>query len=445
MKSFHLQNEKIILIIIITIALFLRLTGIIVLGNFENPEMYEHGMIARNMLQGHGFSMHWPYPPISEEKIEIQKSPPKFEGAFIPPVNPYIIYYTFRIFGDNSTSYAILMLLNSLLSTLGVLLVYFIIKEIGNIKAAKIGAVFSAFFLPNVFGITTFSGSALYQTLALAFIYFTIICYQKQKTIFYILCGFIGGLLSLVRSEFLIIGPIIFLSSFIYYIIIRKYSKFSIKNLYILAVFILSFYIVVSPWIYRNTNMFGKFTTIVSHPWHEFWRGNNPLASGRDNNIFGEKKWLSKERYPNVILRIDSLPYNQNFEIAVDSILKDEAITYIKNHPFQTLYTMAKRLLFTWTIDIYTPRTRHPINVIFVFITVIPALIGLIFLYKSGRFKRDYNVFIIFLSFLVLYTLLFTVVNLIGRYQIYLLNLCHPLAGLGIYELSQKLFKKKTD
>ena len=438
------QNEKKFLLIIITLAIIIRIIGVIIIGNFKYPQMYEHGDIARNMIGGFGYSMHFSYQPMNPEKKIIQKSAPKFEGAFIPPVNPYIIYYTFRIFGDNRTSYAILMLLNSLFSTIGVLLVYLILKEMGYIKAAKIGAVFSAVFLPNVFGITTFSGSALYQTLALAFIYFSIKCYQEQKIISYVLCGFIGGLLSLLRSEFLIIGPIIFLSTFIYNITIRKNLKFSIKNLYNLTVFIFSFILIVSPWVYRNTMLFGEFTTIVSHPWHEMWRGNNKLATGGEYDIYGEKQWLKKNRYPNIIKRIDSLPYNQNFELAIDSILKKETLLYIKNNPFKTFYTMAKRMLFIWTIDIYNPRTRHPINVIFVFFTVIPTFIGLITLYKSGRIKKDYGVFIIFLSFLVLYTMLFTVVNLIGRYQIYLLNICHPLAGLGIYEILNKIFKKKS-
>ncbi|MBI5324049.1 MAG: glycosyltransferase family 39 protein [Ignavibacteriae bacterium] len=410
----------------------------ITIGNFKNPEMYEHGYIARNLNQGYGYTMHWPYPPFSLEKINIQNSPPKFEGAFIPPVDPYIIYLTFQVFGDNGTAYAILMILNSIFSTIGVFLVYLIIKYISNIKAARIGALFGAIFVPNIFGITTFSGSALYQTTALAFIFLLLISLNKQKSYLFMLTGLTGGFLTLQRSEFLVIGlGMIIISLFIKNSNKNKFLIPSTSSKNIVIVFI-SFLIIATPWVVRNTMLFNHFTTIVSHPWHEFWRGNNNLSSGGDYNIYGEKKWINHKRYPIVVARMDSLPFNQNFEVAVDSILKDEALTYIKNNPVRTLITWAKRFLFVWTIDIYTPRTRHPINVLFVMLSVIPCFIGLNSLYKSNKMNRNYNSLIVFLSFMTFYTLLFTVVNLIARYQIYLLTVCQPLTGIGLYEILKK-------
>ncbi len=118
-QNFLLKKDtRVFLFIIFAFALFIRVAIVLALGNSTNPDLYEHGAIARNMLHGHGYSFHWPYTSLDPARQLLKDAPPQFEGAFIPPVSPYIIYWGFLIFSDTSVALIALMLFNALCSAL---------------------------------------------------------------------------------------------------------------------------------------------------------------------------------------------------------------------------------------------------------------------------------------------------------------------------------------
>lgn len=429
------MKEKDYLLFLLLSSFIIRLLYMLVAGNFENPEMYEHGMIARNLLDGYGFSMHWPYPAISGHMVEIQKLPPKYEGAFIPPLNPYLIYLSFEIFGDNSVSYFILMFVNVVFSSFFVVIIYFIAKEFTDEQKSRISALVSMLFLPSIVAITTFSGTALYQLLAGLVLFLSIKAYKTGNIKNFVLLGIFSGLLTLVRSEylafnFIVLGTILIIS------LIR--NKKEIKKIVVnVCIASIVFSIIVSPWIIRNTLLFDKFTTIVSHPWHEIWRGNNEHSSGGASSIYQLNIWVRKHQYPEIIKKIDKIPYNQQFELAVDNVFREEVIKFWSENPIKTLTIWLKRTLFTLSIDPYTPRARNPLYIFFVLISVITFIFGIKWVVKN-RQKGDLSYWI-YLAFLLSYLALVTSVNLETRYQVYLVSIIHPFFGIGIVELWNRI------
>lgn len=433
-KIFELQKKDFIKILFLS-ALILRIAFVIIAGNNKQPDLVEHGIIAKNMLNGFGFSMHWLYPAMSGPMVEIQKQPPRFEGAFIPPLNPFIIYFFLKVLGDNPLSYLLLMVLNSVLSSLFVVIIYLISKEFFDEKASRISSLISLLFLPSIVGVTTFSGTSLYQLLAGLVLLFSIKAYKYRKIKDFLLFGFFSGLLSLTRSEFLLFYFVLII---VLIYLLSKQKKFSTKNiLSFSALSILVFLMIVSPWIIRNTSLFNQFTTIISHPWHELWRGNNQHSSGGSSSEYQLNIWVRKHQYPDIIKKIDKLPYNQHFEIAVDSIFKAEVINFWTENPIKTLQIWLKRALFTMTIDPYTPRARNLVFIFFILVSVFSALIGLRWIIKN-RPDGDLS-YVIYISFFISYLILITIVNLETRYQIYLISLLHPFSGVGLIEFYKKI------
>ncbi len=413
-------------------ALVIRCGIFMVMGDFDDPEMYEHGAIARN-LHLHGmFTMHWPYPSLSYDRLAEFQEPPPYEGAWIPPLNPYIIYIFFEVFGDNATGYFALMLLNAILGALAVFPTYRIADLLAGKKAAMASSVLAVLFLPAAYGVITFSGSQLYHLLALMNIYFAIKFIYHPKIRYIAYSAIFAGFQTLTRSEYLALSFVIIgVSLFISW---KRNRDFSLIKALSFAYVI--FMIIVSPWIIRNTLLFDKFVPIVSHPWHEVWRGNNYLASGGASDKEGEDIWLNYKFSPHIIPKLDRLPLDQHFEIAADSVFRSEAEAFIRVKPGKYLELAGKRMLFFWTIDPYDPRGHHPLYVFFVIIVIVPLFVSLIRLWKREKLLQ--NPLLVYLAFFAFYTLLIGLVNFETRYQVYLLTVSVPLTGIAVFKEYRK-------
>lgn len=128
-----LKNRKKFLLSIIALAFILRIICIIMFGNITNPEMWEFGILARNLLTGNGYS----YPYFGTNVV----------SAYMPPALGYIYFIFFYLFGDNSTSYIMILLLNSVISAFNVLIIFRISEIIYNINIAALSALYYCFSL----------------------------------------------------------------------------------------------------------------------------------------------------------------------------------------------------------------------------------------------------------------------------------------------------------
>ncbi len=424
-----------IIFTIILLSVIIRILFVLLKGNFDNPEMWEHGEIARNLTEGHGYSMHWPYRAIDSERHLLKQKTPEYEGAFIPPLNPYFIYFHFETFGDNSTAYTILMIWNILFGTVAVYLSFLTARLLFGDRVGLIAAILAAIYMPAIFGTITFSGSQLYHMLALGAIYFLIRFVKFSQLSDYIIAGALCGLQTLVRSEFFVLSFALIGVAFILNYLQHQNRIAFIKMLFVLLVFA----IVVGPWTYRNYKLYHEFIPVVTHPWHEIWRGNNIFALGGARNAHGKYLWLDENNDYTVANRLDSLPMNQRYELAVDSIFKDEVIHYWKEYPYRSIKNAFLRVVSLWAIDYTSPEIHNPVYAFFVFIVVPPAFFAFYDSLKRNGLKG--NPIIIPLLFVLFYTALVFVVNFIIRYQVYFLTVLVPISSYGISYLINYLKK----
>lgn len=262
--------------------------------------------------------------------------------------------------------------------------------------------------------------------LALGTIYFLIRFVKYSQTSDYLICSFLCGLQTLIRSEYLALSFALIGAAFI-----LNYNKF--KNLSALPKLIfalLIFILVLAPWTYRNYKLYNEFIPVVTHPWHEIWRGNNTSALGGARNADGHYVWLDGNNNYSLAHRLDSLPMNQRYELSVDSIFKDEVINYWQKYPSRAIKYALLRVVSLWTVDYTSPEIHNPVYFFFVLIVIPPAFFT--FYHSIKLYGIKGNPIVIPLIFAGFYTVLVFFVNFIIRYQVYFLTILVPIASFGV-------------
>jgi hypothetical protein len=151
---------------------------------------------------------------------------------------------------------------------------------------------------------------------------------------------------------------------------------------------------------------------------------------------------------PHIIPKLDSIEMNNKFELRVDSVFKSEVLHFWRERPAHSIGLAFKRILFLWTIDIYTERARDPKYAIFIVSTLLMSILGINYIrkYWNKDIRNRYSISLI-VTFLLLYSVLIFMVNLETRYQIYIYSIFVLFTGFGIEFIlnkSSKFLKIKT-
>lgn len=377
--------------------------------------MWEHGEIARNLNTGHGFAMHWPYPSQDSARIAIQRLPPKYEGSFMPPVNPYLIFGMYSLFGMNKNAALALMLFYAIMSSLIPLVVYKSGLLLFDERSARLSAIISTFFLPGAYAVVTFSGSPLYQLLAVSVLYYGVLSTQTPTLRSFFLLGVCSGVLVLLRSEFLALSFI--LISVAIFFAARKHRKRDILRYGLLSLSVCS--VIIAPWTIRNYNLFHQFVPVVDHPWHEIWRGNNVYATASNYDSKGNVFWENAAQFPSIINGLDRLPYDQSFDLKADSIFHREAVSFIENNPLQCAGLGVKKIVEFVTVDFHHPDTKNPFYSVFMLGISFLTIFGALQLFRKSKETRNFAAPVLYGVFFLYYLAILVSTFMLPRYQIY--------------------------
>lgn len=397
---------------------------------FWNPaertvDLYEHGDIAHNLYTGHGFAMHWPYSPLDSARQEVLNRPPTHEGAFLPPVNPYLLVAFYTCFGENQTALLLYTMLMCIVSAFVPVAIYALTRQFASEQVSRLAALIAGINIFAVFGVLTYTGSALYQLVAVVSIYSLLVAVKKKRIRYYVLVGLVSGLLTLLRSEYFLFGPVLILvSAFLFK------ERRSVRLQYI-AVALTLHSLVIAPWVIRNYGLFDKFVPVLSHPWYEVWRGNNPRANGTVKDAAGMSIWVDPVYDRQIVRAMDALPYDNKFEVAADSIFKTEVVAFWRSDPIGALGLGLKKVLMFMTSDFHNGPIVNIGYALFSFAVFALAMVGII----GGLRKRmDASVraaAIVFALFISYYLTLTFFTVMLPRYQIYVLNTLLPMTAVG--------------
>jgi len=242
---------------------------------------WEMGWVARSLASGHGFSSpYWPW------------SGPT---AMQPPLYPSLLALVFRLFGIYSlTSGFVILSLNSLMSSLTCIPVYFSGNYSLGRRAGVVAASIWAFYPFAIY----FSAGRVWEYSLTTLLFTTCFCIAQrlhltEKRLAWAGWGLLFGLTALSNPAVLATLPFLFLVALWR---LRRSGRRWMLNAVVTPLAVLA---ILAPWTVRNYRVLGILCPVRDNFWLEFYSGNygdpalNPVSPHPASNPIEMQKFLS--------------------------------------------------------------------------------------------------------------------------------------------------------
>jgi 4-amino-4-deoxy-L-arabinose transferase-like glycosyltransferase len=280
---------------------------------------WEMGWIARALASGHGFSS--PYYPWSGPT------------AMQPPLYPFLISLVFRLFGIYTIAAGFVMLtLNSLLSALTCIPIYFSAKYSLGARGAKVAAGLWAFYPFAIY----FSAGRVWEYALTGLLFTTCFCIAQRihhSTNLFAWLGW-GALFGLTaHSNASVLSTLPFLLLLALYKVRRCGGRWLLYG----ALTTFATIAVLTPWTVRNYRALGILCPMRDNFWLEFNDDNtgdaslDPSSAHPNNNPVEMHKWLSMG------------------ETAFLADKRIVAVEYFHQHPEFFYRKTIRRFFYYWT------------------------------------------------------------------------------------------------
>lgn len=408
-KSFFFSYKFFLLVLIA--STIIKLFLVFLIG--ENDLADEWKILVNNLIENQSLLYH---------EIEGEKLP----SVYMPPLYSFFLYFFYLMNFSNIITVKIILIIQCILSTFSVSILYKLFRTYFPDHAAKLIVIIFLCYPLNFYSPLLISSVSLQIFL---FCFFLYLLFEFDKKNNYFILGIISGLLLLIRGEFYLVLIIGYISLF--------FKKKNISK--ILISFIISV-LIVSPYLYRNYNVFNEVVLTKSSGFN-LWRGNNIFS---DINGF----YANDHNYPNLVKDKNKIVFDLRkknklnlYEIEVDNYLKNRALKNIQNNPEKYFKLYIKKFL---SYLFYNYESNYPgYNKIYI---IFPELIISIF-FLIGIFinifsnKKNYTLLFITLFYFIIIPIFF----ILPRYKLFVLPImCFYIGYLFNYILSKKYFFKKT-
>ena len=344
-------------------------------------------------------------------------------NLFMPPLYAWFLFLIKFFVSDFNLFLNLTFIIQLLLSTISIFLLFSIFLNFFDKKISLIGATAYAFFPLNVYAVSQISSITLQMFLINLFLLFFIRFYKDTKKINLIIFSLTSSLLILLRGEF-------------YLFVIFSLAFLFLKKKKLIKVFLSSLLIIflISPYLYRNYNTFNVITITKSSGFN-LLKGNNPKSKVEGVGLFGDVEGV----VPEVRSKLEKL-YEQGpiikHDLEKDRILLDQAIKFIKENPkkYSSLYVRKFTSFFFIDTNSTYPNYYSLPHIIPKLILSITTLIGIILIFSFKITLLNYLIFF-YLSNIALFSVFF----ILPRYSLILLPLQLIISIEGIRILVRKL------
>jgi len=348
----NVLSEKKILIFILFIAFLVRTVSLVVFMYKNNITIHESGISAYpqiddsqlyhhsaiNLSEGKGYSFTltdtFQY-PLESEAFKPSSIPDTYYNNHYPPLYSIFLGVLYRLFGTCILTYAVPQII---LGTLSCYFVYVIAREAFSSKVGLLSSFLLSIYPPIVWWTSYIRSENLFIPLQLLTIVFLIRAVKNNLDVKNaVLSGIFLALSFLCRNVILYLP--IFIVVYFFIIFLKTDRK---KLLYGITIFLISFYIPLLPWAYRNYTIYDKFSITTVEDWDAFYMCNNTVAA---NAPFFE---LFEQTYD---------PDNKSgVNISMPTTEKEKACkSFVKQHPLKYVKLCFKRFLAYWG-----PITKKP-------------------------------------------------------------------------------------
>lgn len=314
------------ILFIVLIAFLLRLAVITVGHTYRITPRRDHfqygwemGRLARSIALGQGFS----------SPTDLQTGP----SAWAPPIYPYILAGVFKLFGVYSAASAwVILAFNSVFGALTCLTLYRIAERMYGPVVARATAWTWAVFPYAIY----WSVRVVWETsltaflLSLGLLLTLRMADEPPRLRIWMLFGLLWGVIALTNTAVVSMMPFCLL--WLLYRLPRLPQQFASAALCVLMAAL-----VVSPWLVRNYQVFGKFI---------FIRDNLPLEMYEANNDQSEGLWTRNEHpgnNPEAMRRFQELG-----ELGFMAEKGDEVRQFVLEHPGRFLRFTVERAVYFW-------------------------------------------------------------------------------------------------
>ncbi len=314
------------ILFIVLVAFLLRLAVITIGHTYRITPRRDHfqfgwemGRLARSIAMGQGFS----------SPTDLPTGP----SAWAPPLYPYILAGVFKLFGVYSALSAwVILTFNSVFAALTCLTLYRIAERIYGISVARGTAWTWAVFPYAIYWPVrvVWETSLTAFLLSLALLLTLRMAGGPPRRRDWILFGLLWGVIALTNTAVVSMFP--FCLIWLLYRLPRVRRQFIGAALCVLAVAL-----VMSPWLVRNYQVFGKFILV---------RDNLPLEMYEANNDQSEGLWTRNEHpgnNPEAMRR-----FQQSGELGFMDEKRQEVGEFIAEHPGRFLWFTVERAVYFW-------------------------------------------------------------------------------------------------
>gem|GEM_PF-1096047 len=415
------RNRKKSIITIFSVSFLLRLIAILLLGEIHKPQMWEFGILARNLYNGIGYSFN-----ILDFNETIYTP---VVSAHMPPGLVYIFLFFYELFGINSVSYFSILLFNSILGSLSCVIIYLIAERIYDNRTAVLSGLFVAISPIFIFSTINYNSIIIYHlALGLIFLYFLKTYNEKSNLKNVILLSLSISLILYFRSEMqllmiLVAGAFLLKKKFVYCLLILIIPG-----------------ILFLPWTYRNYIVFGTYIPTTTSFGVNFHIGHNDITNGSQwlngtNNL--PIYWTDK-----LGEKLKKLPIDDRLEINAGNLAIEEALSFIKASPGKDMINSVRKLFYLWIIDPNNSKSMNPLYILSWFVTLMLFIIGYIFSKKDKEISSKLKFINIYLLMMMAVVVVFFTIS---RYQIQMSYLMIPTAMYGLNKLFEKINKHKKN
>ncbi len=280
---------------------------------------WEMGRIGRSLAQGQGFS----------NPFNAATGPTAWE----PPLYPFLIAGVFKLFGIYTHAAAVVLLgLNSFFSALTCIPIFLIAKRCFDEKLAIWTAWLWAVMPPVMYWCTRWVWETSLAALLLALIFWLTLDLEERSGLKpWLKFGLLWGIAGLTNTSMLAFLPAS--GVWAWY---RRWKR-SRPSLAGVALASLVFVVCITPWIARNSRIFGRLMFLRSNFGAELRIGNGPWADGTWREYLHPTQNVYEMRR-----------YRQMGEIAYVAERQREAMAFIREDYARFMGLNVKRFIYYW-------------------------------------------------------------------------------------------------
>ncbi len=328
------MRRPVFLVVVFLLAFIVRVGAVVVLRDFREGPSTRHGAdgveysaLAEHMVQGQGYALK-----------------PGEPTAFRPPGFPFFLAAIYAVLGRN---YVVVHLALCMIGATGCLLTYLLASELLSERGARIAALLSVVYVPDVYLSTLFYSESL-AIFGLAAGIWLFVRHLRTGGLGTLAgSGLILGFTTLIRPFALLLLPIQLAVLIWHQVRLGRFRPVTA------AVFMASFLMVILPWTGRNYQVFGRFVLISTNGGSTFYGGNNDRVLN-ERDILGA--WISTTGLPGRAL-IDSAAD----EVICEKLQWRLGWEWVRNHLAEIPRLSAYKLIRFWLPNIESPNKIYTI------------------------------------------------------------------------------------